>query len=130
MAQIVSALLLEHGKLVDGLGTRALDDGGVLVGDDGRIEWVGPMDELPGRARSAKETINVAGNWILPGFIDCHVHLGNADANLDSLRRATMPSSFLTLSIINSMRVTLFAGVTTVRDLGKKTEQEWEETKK
>jgi imidazolonepropionase-like amidohydrolase len=118
MAQRVSALLLEHGKLVDGLGTRALDDGGVLVDDNGRIEWVGPMDELPEGARSARETINVAGNWILPGFIDCHVHLGIADANRDSLRRASIPLSFLTLSIVDSMQVTLFAGVTTVRDLG------------
>ncbi len=111
-------LLLEHGKLVGGLGTKSIDDGGVLVNDAGRIEWVGPMDRLPPDAVKAGQRFDIAGNWILPGFIDCHVHLGNADANRDPLWRATLPASLLTLSVVNSMRNTLFAGVTTVRDLG------------
>lgn len=118
MTDIAKAMLLEHGRLVGGLGTRASDNAGVLIGAAGRVEWVGPMEELPSDVNAVEKRVDVAGNWILPGFIDCHVHLGNADANRDPLRRATMPASLLTLSIINSMRETLFAGVTTVRDLG------------
>ncbi len=111
------ALLLEHGTLIEGLGSPASVDGGVLVGADGRIQWAGAMTELPLNASSV-DRIDVQGNWILPGFIDTHVHLSNADAQRDPFQRATLPTSFLNLSLVTSARATLHAGVTTVRDLG------------
>ncbi len=112
-----SELLLEHGRLIGGLGSDNSDDGGVLVGVDGRIKWVGPMAQLPTLDPGVRR-VDVTGNWMLPGFIDCHVHLSNADAERDPLRRATLPNSYLHLSMVQSARVTLQAGVTTVRDLG------------
>ena len=112
-----SGLLLEHGRLIGGLGSDNSDDGGVLVGVDGRIKWVGPMAQIPPIAPDVRR-VDVTGKWMLPGFIDCHVHLSNADAERDPLRRATLPKSYLHLSMVQSARVTLQAGVTTVRDLG------------
>ncbi len=53
----------------DGLGV--VEDGAVAaIGQD--IAWVGPRRDLPGPATA---TFDCAGDWILPGLIDCHTHL-------------------------------------------------------
>ncbi|MGO1286434.1 MAG: amidohydrolase [Brachybacterium sp.] len=46
-------------------------DGTVLV-RDGRIAELGPNLAVPAEA----EVVDAAGGWLLPGFIDAHVHLG------------------------------------------------------
>jgi imidazolonepropionase len=48
---------------------------GAIAARDGRIAWVGPADAIPGPAR---EEVDCAGAWILPGLIDCHTHLVHA----------------------------------------------------
>src|SRR5712691_5270314 len=48
-----------------------VDDGTVLV-QDGRIAAVGAGVAVPAGVR----TIDVAGSWILPGFIEAHGHVG------------------------------------------------------
>ena len=46
-------------------------DGTVLV-RDGRIAELGPDIDVP----DGTEVVDAAGGWLLPGFIDAHVHLG------------------------------------------------------
>ncbi len=46
-------------------------DGTVLL-EDGRIRAVGPDVTVPEGA----EVIDAAGGWLVPGFVDAHVHLG------------------------------------------------------
>ena len=53
-------------------------DGTVLV-EDGRIAALGPELEIPADA----EIHDAAGGWLLPGFIDAHVHLGVAEVGFD-----------------------------------------------
>jgi imidazolonepropionase len=55
------------------------NDAGLLANaavawSSGRIEWVGPEDELPGKFRD--ESIQDAGGrLVVPGLVDCHTHL-------------------------------------------------------
>ena len=49
-------------------------DGALLV-QDGRITDLGPDVEIPADA----EVLDAEGGWLLPGFIDAHVHLGVAE---------------------------------------------------
>jgi len=46
-------------------------DGTVLL-RDGRLSELGPEVQVPAEA----EVVDAAGGWLLPGFIDAHVHLG------------------------------------------------------
>lgn len=48
-----------------------VSDGAVLV-REGRIEWVGPTDDLPDRS---VDFIDAGGNLVSPGFVDSHTHL-------------------------------------------------------
>lgn len=42
---------------------------------DGVIAYVGPQTNLPEFDRKTTAVYDIAGQWILPGFIDCHTHL-------------------------------------------------------
>ena len=57
----------------DAQSYRYLDDGIILV-KDGRIEAVGPADELTARLPAGTLVEDHADALILPGFIDPHIH--------------------------------------------------------
>src|SRR4030095_12021152 len=63
-------------------------DGGML-GRDGKIERVGPSDEIEKNVGDA-EVLDAGGRVVMPGFVDAHTHLVFAGNRLDDLwRRAT-----------------------------------------
>ncbi|MGV9675574.1 amidohydrolase family protein [Nocardia sp. NPDC003482] len=74
---------------------------------DGTITAVGPPRARADRAR----TIHLGDRMLLPGLIDCHVHL--VDENLD-----LEPVAYQALSAAPHLRTLLAHGFTTVRDLG------------
>jgi len=53
---------------------------------DGRIEAVGTTAEVKKRIGSDTETIDLKGAFVLPGFIDSHVHFVNGGASLMSIQ--------------------------------------------
>jgi len=107
-------LAFRHARVIDGLG-RARERATLLVQDD-RIATIGDDREVtvPRGAR----VIDARGMTVLPGLIDCHVHLclgGDADV----LRAIREEDPALTLlKAARAARTTLESGFTTVRDLG------------
>lgn len=45
-----------------------------LVTIDEKIAWVGPVTDIPAEFVESP-VIDCEGDWLLPGFIDCHTHL-------------------------------------------------------
>ncbi|MCX4774302.1 amidohydrolase family protein [Streptomyces sp. NBC_01260] len=109
-------VLLHNGLLIDGTGADPVRDGSLLI-EDGRVRWAGPSADCPVPAEGTRR-IDVRGGTILPGFIDCHVHMAAPGTALSHAEIATMPRSLLTFLAAPRMRQTLEAGVTTARDLG------------
>lgn len=71
-------VVLVGATLFDGSGAPPLTDAGVLV-RRGRIVQVGRREDLPVTERTVR--LELSGKWIVPGFIDTHVHLpDSADA--------------------------------------------------
>ena len=70
--RLLTFLRAPHGA-GDAQSYRYLDDGIILV-KDGRIEAVGPADELTARLPAGTPVEDHAGALILPGFIDPHIH--------------------------------------------------------
>ncbi|MBU1439173.1 MAG: imidazolonepropionase [Gammaproteobacteria bacterium] len=48
---------------------------GALAVKDGLIAWCGPKAELPACDLLTTPLYDGQGQWLLPGFIDCHTHL-------------------------------------------------------
>jgi len=86
----------------------------VVLIEDGRVTRAGARDgtQIPRDA----ETIDASGLTLLPGLIDCHVHLTNLGEGLDFARELTTPPTLELMRAVRAARRTLDAGFTSVRD--------------
>ncbi len=51
-------------------------EAGALAWHEGRLVFVGPMDDLPAAAETlATHVVDGAGDWVTPGLVDCHTHV-------------------------------------------------------
>jgi imidazolonepropionase-like amidohydrolase len=106
--------LIRNGTLIDGTGGAPVPDAGVLIADN-LIRAIGPLSGLS-LPDSAIREIDAGGGFILPGFIDSHVHLTLEGFNI--ARDMATPFSMRFYKSVQYMRRTLEAGVTSVRDAG------------
>ena len=62
--------------MTTGRGEYGLIENGAIAVTGDRISWLGSMDDLPVDARlKTPEVVDVKGQCITPGLIDCHTHL-------------------------------------------------------
>lgn len=64
----MGGLLFRGGRIFD--GEAFVEPTDLRVAPDGRVQELG-TDLAPGED---EETIDLAGRWLLPGLVDCHVH--------------------------------------------------------
>lgn len=107
-------LAIHDATLFDGArGTRRHT---TLVIEGGRIAAVDGARKA--RIPRGAARIDGRGLTVIPGLIDCHVHLGlGADADVVQTVQQE-PPSFTLLKAVRFARATIEAGFTTVRDLG------------
>jgi imidazolonepropionase-like amidohydrolase len=87
--------------------------------DDGKPrKWTNPNGPQP-----THEDIDLKQSWVLPGLIDCHVHLTNEWDKTVRSRAMTESPEFMAVRATHYARITLDAGFTTVRDLGSPSPQ-------
>ena len=68
--------LLTPDRVITGAGNEVIEGGAVLVDGSG-ILAVGPAAQLRSRLEAAGASVrDLPGQTLLPGLIDCHVHLG------------------------------------------------------
>ena len=74
---------------------------------------------MPSAAPGAGDAVvDLDGCWLLPGLIDCHVHLTQPTDAPDPAAAATRSDAAVALFAAAAAQRTLAAGVTTVRDVG------------
>jgi imidazolonepropionase-like amidohydrolase len=106
---VAGSIAIAGGTIIDGNGGQPMDNATVLIRGE-RIVAVGAAGtvDIPADAKR----YDAAGKYVLPGFIDLHVHLVYP-------RDGRQPSDSLsTLSALNFMERFVDSGITSVRDVG------------
>lgn len=93
--------------LIDGTSTAPRADMAIVVKDD-RIEAVLPVAQLSGKHTEGARVVDVAGQYVLPGLIDSHVHY------------ATNPDRPYAEA---ELKRNIYGGVTGVRDIAGDTRE-------
>ena len=88
----------------------------VVLIDGGRVVASGRRDQV--RVPAGAVAVDAEGLTLLPGLIDCHVHLCFIGDGVDLGEMLRRPPSMTLLQAVVSCRRTLEAGFTTVRDAG------------
>ena len=100
--------------LIDGTGHEPLANATVAV-RDGRIVYAGKAKKWQPSLEEDILNLDFAGKYLLPGLIDCHVHLSGSGEPDSQFK---VDDGAMALKILNNARRNLAAGITTVRDLG------------
>jgi imidazolonepropionase-like amidohydrolase len=99
--------VFSQGAVFDGTGSPPRSADIVVAG--GRIVEVGS-------GLDGDEVVDCSGRTVLPGLFDCHVHL--LVNGLDPVGWRRRPFSLAFFEAVGTMRATLAAGITTVREAG------------
>jgi len=112
----MARLVVRGARMLDGRGSPPVDDA-VLVAEHGRIVYAGPGSGAPDE-NAGDLVVEAEGRSLIPGLIDCHVHLcfdGVADFEREGRE---MTVGLAAMKAARNARRALEAGITTVRDLG------------
>jgi imidazolonepropionase-like amidohydrolase len=108
-------LILHGGLLIDGTGSDTIAGSSVVI-DEGLIVYAGPAAGAP--AQGDAEVIDLRGATVMPGIIDCHVHLGGTDSS-SAHDWVLENDTYQAIVSVKQAEALLAHGVTTVRDISK-----------
>ncbi|WP_430691694.1 amidohydrolase family protein [Mesorhizobium captivum] len=104
-------LILANARMLDGNGFAGASESWLRIAD-------GVIAEISGKPISSKaaRTIDLKGRTLMPGLIDCHVHV--TAITVDPGRTAMLPDVTVAFGAARIMKQMLMRGFTTVRDVG------------
>ncbi len=110
----MTVTVIKNGTLIDGNGGEPILSAALATRNE-KIVFVGKEEELPHFTEDVT-FIDADGGYILPGFIDTHVHLMLEFEPVE--KRLATPFSLNFYKAIEYMKNTVNAGITSVRDCG------------
>jgi imidazolonepropionase-like amidohydrolase len=126
MARVVSGYfgatnmkyLLKADSVLTGKRGEVIRDGGAVLVEDEKIVWIGAQAQFDQPLDSGTEVIDFGVMTLMPGMIDCHVHLG-FDGSADPVAHMKQSSDVqLLVTMLYNARLLLKSGVTTAREMG------------
>ena len=105
---------IQCGKLIDGMANSAQSQVTIVV--DGNI--ITDIQKGYTTGGTDDKVINLQNKTVMPGLIDCHVHIEHQGSKTSRLDGFTMTDADIAYQATVYAKRTLMAGFTTVRDLG------------
>jgi imidazolonepropionase-like amidohydrolase len=105
---------IQCGKLIDGIANSAQSQVTIVV--EGNT--ITDIQKGYTTGSSTDKVINLQSKTVMPGLIDCHVHLESQGSKNSLIEGFTLTDADVAYNAAVYARRTLMAGFTTVRDLG------------
>src|SRR5580698_7289348 len=106
--------LIYCGKLIDPKAGQVLTEMTVIVSGNS----VAAVQKGYTAAAADDKVIDLKNRTVMPGLIDCHVHLEDQQSANQQLKEFTLNEADIAFNATVYARTTLMAGFTTVRDVG------------
>jgi imidazolonepropionase-like amidohydrolase len=106
---------VKAGRFYDGTGDALKEHVAILIEGE-RIRAVGPEANVA--APPGAKVVDLSRAVVLPGLIDCHVHLAHRADQWEPILDFRNTSNHAAFAAVKNAKATLDAGFTTVRDLG------------
>ncbi len=103
-----------NATIINGTGDKPIERGLVVV-EDQHIVFAGKPEAWKEAEGRPVQEIDLTGKFILPGLIDCHVHIA-CECFPDSTLNG--PLGWTSMVMLKHAQNTLAAGITTIRDVG------------
>ena len=110
----MTVTILKNATLIDGNGGKPIERGIVVIEED-KVSYAGAPEKWKSPHEAVIHEMDMTGKYILPGLIDCHVHIA-AECLPDSTMNG--PWGWTSLIMLKHAQNTLAAGITTIRDVG------------
>jgi imidazolonepropionase-like amidohydrolase len=104
-------------RLIDGTGGASIENPVILI-QDSKIAAVGREGDITVPQAEDVKKLDYRDKTLLPGLIDCHVHLCMSADDNPLARLYEDSDDILLLRAANNARIALRAGITTLRDCG------------
>ena len=111
--------ILQAARLVDGNGGPVAEQAAIMLEGD-KIKQIGTKETVQAPEGASALEIDYGDGTILPGLVDCHVHLIGIGDGRAGDELVTLPDEVLTVQAAQNVLKHLYSGVTTVRDCGAK----------
>ena len=111
--------ILNAARLIDGIGSPVAEAAAILLEGD-TIRQIGTNETISAPEGASFKELDYGDATILPGLVDCHVHLNGIGDGRAGDELVTLPDEVLTVQAAQNARRHLYSGVTTVRECGAK----------
>ena len=111
--------ILNAARLIDGTAGPVAEAAAILLEGD-TIRQIGTNETISAPEGASVQELDYGDATILPGLVDCHVHLNGIGDGRAGDELVTLPDEVLTVQAAQNARRHLYSGVTTVRECGAK----------
>ncbi len=114
-SSVGEVIAIRADRLIDGTGAARVENAVLLIDGD-RITVVGGVADVlipPGA-----KVIDLEGYTILPGLMDCHVHISGAPGDGGDTQKLRESEAHEAIYSVAHAKITLEAGFTTIRNVG------------
>jgi len=106
--------IIHCGNLIDGISDKIKQDVSIVIEDNTIISVERGFTE----ASNNETVIDLKAAYVMPGFIDMHVHIESEYGKDSYLKKFTLDKADKAFQAVGNAKITLEAGFTTIRDLG------------
>ncbi len=111
--------LLKASRLIDGNGGTVAEQPAILLEND-IVRQIGTKETVEIPQGATVDEFDYSDATILPGLVDCHVHVNGIGDGRAGDELVQLPDEVLTVQSAQNVRKHLYSGVTTIRDCGAK----------